>query len=550
MMIEQNTNYAYKLKYMENPTFDKVRALSTKFYWELPQELQDELYEKLHRGIDVLDTEPLMLTYLYAFGPMHQAKLNYAFDKLSEDFPKQSEINVIDYGCGQALGTMCYADFLRENGYKQKVKSISLIEPSEMCLKRAALHASIFFPHAKIKTINKKFDDLTKDDIVCDENTPTLHILSNVLDMLNFDLEQFSNLVKNCLKGYNQFVCVGPYFFDQERDKRINKFHTSIDRGECFSKLLEQFELNHDKKWTAQILCFSFIDTKSFYSSKKSHLKSENEFEQYLKSAKHGDCLCQYYVGLCYYYGEEVKQDYLKAVDWLRKAAEQGSILSQCQLGICYYMGHGVKQDYEKAFEWFRKSVKYGNHSEGEWRIGNCYYYGNGVKQDFTKAVEWYTKAAEKNFAQAQYSIGLCYLNGKGVAKNLRKATEWIEKSAEQGHKDGQLKLGCFYYSGEGVKQDFTKAAEWFKKSAEQGHALSQCLLGCCYYYGNGIKRDYSKAAEWFKKSAEQGHVGAQKYLGECFMYGRGVERNLQKAAEWYAMEADKKIDLLNLEPL
>jgi len=37
MMIEQNTNYAYKLKYMEDLTFDKVRDLSTKFYRELPQ---------------------------------------------------------------------------------------------------------------------------------------------------------------------------------------------------------------------------------------------------------------------------------------------------------------------------------------------------------------------------------------------------------------------------------------------------------------------------------------------------------------------------------
>lgn len=49
MMIEQNTNYAYKLKYMDNPTFDKVWDLSTKFYRELPQALQDELYEALNR---------------------------------------------------------------------------------------------------------------------------------------------------------------------------------------------------------------------------------------------------------------------------------------------------------------------------------------------------------------------------------------------------------------------------------------------------------------------------------------------------------------------
>ena len=42
MIIEQNTNYAYKLKYMENPTFDKVRDLAIKFMRELPTQLQDE----------------------------------------------------------------------------------------------------------------------------------------------------------------------------------------------------------------------------------------------------------------------------------------------------------------------------------------------------------------------------------------------------------------------------------------------------------------------------------------------------------------------------
>ena len=140
MMIEQNTNYAYKLKYMQNPSFDKVRDLATQFFLELPEQLRNELYESLKRGVDLLDSEPLMVTYLFSYGQMHQAKLNYAFGKMPEDILQQDEINIIDYGCGQALGTICYADFLREKGYSQKVKQITLIEPSEMVLKRATLH--------------------------------------------------------------------------------------------------------------------------------------------------------------------------------------------------------------------------------------------------------------------------------------------------------------------------------------------------------------------------------------------------------------------------
>ena len=256
MMIEQNTNYAYKLKYMDNPTFDKVRDLATKFYRELPKELQDELFEALNRGIDILDSEPQMTAYLFAFGPMHKAKLEYAFTKLPEDFLEQPEINIIDYGCGQALGTMCYADFLRKKGYAQKVKTITLIEPSEICLKRAALHVSVFFPKAEIKTVNKKFDDLTKDDIVCSEETPTLHILSNVLDMLDFDLEGFADLIKDKIKGYNQFVCVGPYFNYSDKDNRMEEFCSVLDGDEYYNESFDKYEFYEDKIWTAQILCF------------------------------------------------------------------------------------------------------------------------------------------------------------------------------------------------------------------------------------------------------------------------------------------------------
>ena len=252
MQIEQNTNYAYKLKYMSQPSFGKVRDLSVRFYRELPQTLQDELYEALNRGIDILDSEPQMTAYLFSFGKMHQAKLKYAFSHLPTDLLLQPEINIVDYGCGQALGTMCYADFLHEKGYLQKVKTVTLIEPSECCLKRAALHTSVFFPQAEIRTIHKSFDELCEGDTYCDEDAPTLHILSNVLDMLIFDLERFSNLVKQSLKGYNQFVCVGPNFFDSERDKRMDAFLEWMEGNENFSETLGQYQLDPDKEWTCK----------------------------------------------------------------------------------------------------------------------------------------------------------------------------------------------------------------------------------------------------------------------------------------------------------
>ncbi|WP_155993248.1 leucine-rich repeat domain-containing protein [Bacteroides sp. Ga6A2] len=275
MLKEQTTTYAYKLKYLENPTFDRIRASANTFINELPSELRDELYDSLNRGTDLLDSEPSMLVYLFSFGKMHQAKLNYAFSKIPDGFMEQSEINIIDYGCGQAIGTMCYADYLKACGNKQKIKSITLIEPSEICLKRAALHASVFFPDAEITTINKKFDELDGNDISTSEDTPTLHILSNVLD-LDFDLQKFSELIKSKLVGYNQFVCVDPYFGYSDKDQRMNKFANLIGGNVSFSKILEKGELNPDKNWTCQTVILSVGELEEELSTKVTDEEIQN----------------------------------------------------------------------------------------------------------------------------------------------------------------------------------------------------------------------------------------------------------------------------------
>lgn len=268
MIIEETTTYAYKLKYIDNVSFNRIRAFAQSFVNELPQELVDDIFFQLNHGLDLLQNEPQMLVYLHSYGKMHEAKLRYAFDQLPDDFREQTKVNIIDYGCGQAIGTMCYADFLRENDIEQNIGTITLIEPSEICLKRAALHAKAFFPDAEIRTNCKGFDDLSADNILCDESTPTLHILSNVLDILDFDLERFAKLIDGQLCGYNQFVCVGPYFNYSDKDERMSRFAELLNGNVSYSKFFERRQLNPEKDWTAQIVCFSIGELEEELSTK------------------------------------------------------------------------------------------------------------------------------------------------------------------------------------------------------------------------------------------------------------------------------------------
>ncbi len=65
--------------------------------------------------------------------------------------------------------------------------------------------------------------------------------------------------------------------------------------------------------------------------------------------AEQGDATAQNNLGLMYYLGKGVPQDYKQAVNWYRKAAEQGFASAQSNLGLMYANGQGVPQDYVMA---------------------------------------------------------------------------------------------------------------------------------------------------------------------------------------------------------
>ena len=73
-MKESNTTYAYLIEHMQNPSFQKIWDIAYDFVHQLPCGLSDELHKSLNRGVDVLDSEPLLQMYIYAFGKMHNAR--------------------------------------------------------------------------------------------------------------------------------------------------------------------------------------------------------------------------------------------------------------------------------------------------------------------------------------------------------------------------------------------------------------------------------------------------------------------------------------------
>ena len=79
--------------------------------------------------------------------------------------------------------------------------------------------------------------------------------------------------------------------------------------------------------------------------------------------------------------------------DAARKGAERGQPLAQFNLGLMYYKGRAVRQDYKEAVKWWRLSAEKG-FAEALNNLGMMYGNGDGVEQDFVAAHKWFELAA------------------------------------------------------------------------------------------------------------------------------------------------------------
>lgn len=240
-LIEIGTEYCDLLDEIDSD-FKVVRQISVKKYQLIKS---DSIFNSLSRGVAILTDENQLYAYMNSYGDMHYEKLINAFKTLPGSlFDK--ETNIIDWGCGQAMASMTYFDFLNKNGIKQEIKNIFLIEPSEMALKRASLHISKFNHNTKIHTINKDLDGLVNRDFIKNTTYNHIHLFSNILDIDQFSLTALLQLIESNFLGDNCFICVSPYINDT-RTSRLDTFVEYFSKKANF-KIIESID-NRPHEW-------------------------------------------------------------------------------------------------------------------------------------------------------------------------------------------------------------------------------------------------------------------------------------------------------------
>ena len=121
---------------------------------------------------------------------------------------------------------------------------------------------------------------------------------------------------------------------------------------------------------------------------------AHNPFKQTLQKASQGDPEAQYQMGLMYYQGKKVPQDYGQAFNWLDTAAKNGHTRAMTALAGLYNAGHGCPQNFGKTFHWYKTAAEAGDF-EGRVNLAICYLHGIGTQKDEKKGFELMKAAAE-----------------------------------------------------------------------------------------------------------------------------------------------------------
>ena len=282
------------------------------------------------------------------------------------------------------------------------------------------------------------------------------------------------------------------------------------------------------------------------------------------KAAKQGNGEAEYLLGMAYYEGLGVSQNWDEARNWLAKSVEHGYPNAMYQLGFMYHYGIGTEPNIMKALELYTNSQDLGygkamkmlgkvyhtgelgvsdenrslhfyeesfdklyeqaienNIVEAQYEIANSYMDGEGVPQDYQQAIEWYRRAESNGFAPASNALGVCYCRGMGVHSDLEKGFELQLKSAQNDCRIAQWNTAYNYFHGLGTLIDIKEGYNWMLKAANGGIAPAQCALGKYYGSGkNGLEKDLTQSKRWYKQAVSSGSLDAMYLLGKAYQSG------------------------------
>lgn len=278
MIYSEQINKCHSIDDIINVCHDAIPQQYKPMPWTHPE---------LNRGINLLSSEEALNCYMSAYGDMHvnkcrAAMMNFPFDKLL------GNIEIIDWGCGQGLGSATIIDILKQRDLLRWLKKVTLIEPSERAIIRATQNIKLLTQNlVEIDTKNKYLpskgisEEYTLSPIGY-RYTNIIHIFSNILDIPTLNLGTIARMVASA-SGNHFILCIGP---QNSAAYRIERFCSVFGDQKYFSKI-NSVNYGRTKRtahpYTCMTRCFVYngapIDLSRLSLIQENHEEVYNEYD-------------------------------------------------------------------------------------------------------------------------------------------------------------------------------------------------------------------------------------------------------------------------------
>jgi superfamily II DNA helicase RecQ len=385
--------YTEQINSLKEPTFQQIRGIAVRSISHLSKTERDKLWEKLNHGVELLDSHELMCQYLFSYGNMHEAKIRDAVKFLPKEIIR-SEFEIVDWGCGQGIGTICLFDYLRTLGYNSNVKKVTLIEPSKKALERARLHVNSYIKNdSLISSFPDYFDKIQNENIKSKNGLPVIHIFSNILDVKDIDLKELATKIDKAVVDDNYIISVGPL---NPNNKRIDAFYNYYNAPILYDYENTQYDYGGNSTCTYKAKVYKLTYNKQgnlipieFYPSVQFHaaykldcvninFNEKQKTDTFLNSLKVFDTSTPFDIGASVY-------DDIHPV-----LAVLNNIITR---GLPTKASPFIEDIFQKTFNYSQRTEKYGTFS-----------YPISKNIDVEKVLKWYhsiiTKQKALNYSQ------------------------------------------------------------------------------------------------------------------------------------------------------
>lgn len=271
----------------------------------------------------------------------------------------------------------------------------------------------------------------------------------------------------------------------KDNEKAIYYLHKAVKLGDVTS-MLKLYEIYVAKKKFSKSIFFVenaadkgnadanyALDIHNIHNVYRDEIvvNLEKNLKYLVESADEENKNAQSLLGILYFYGVKVQQDYKKSFYYFEKAATRHEPLAIMNLARCYENGYGIKKNEEIAINLYAKTLD----------VLICLGSNDfpGLFDEVLSEILKY-KDLEDIENYITYPVVLYYLSKefsglKRDLKNPEKYTRFLKKSAEMGYDKAQCTLGIMYMCGidSHIEKNIDKAIELFEKGAKQGDILS-----------------------------------------------------------------------------